>query len=97
VGHRADRDHFRRVARTGDGSVSVRAIVSGRADDDDTGVRQELDGLHEWVGRYGFLDLVTERQVGHLDVVNVLIGKDPVQPGDDVGGAALAVLVEHSK
>ena len=69
---RADRERRRRVARRGDAGVTdlavlVDAVVAGRRDHDDAGLRRLLDRLHERVGRGRLVDRVAERQVDDVD------------------------------
>ena len=96
----ADREHPRRVARRRDPAVLrlaqlVPAQVACRSDDHDPGVDGALGGERQRIRPVGLGHRCANRQVGHANVVGVLVRDRPLECGNDVADDAAAVLVEH--
>ena len=100
---RADADRRRRVARHADAAVAGSpgrgdaALVAGRGHDRDALARQALDRLHQRVGEDRFEHRVAERDVDDLDLVGLVVARDPLERVDHVAGVARAVVAEHAQ
>ena len=98
---RADADGGRRVARRRDAGVThlagvgVLAVVAGRGDDDESGGRRFLHGLHQRILAGRREDVMAERQVDNLNVQPVLVGRDEFERRNHVARLARSLAVEN--
>ena len=93
VGHGADRNHVRHVARHPDGQ-RFRTAVAGRSDHYDAGLPGPHDRLRHGVVPIKRLRNGAEGEVEHADIEEVFILHQPVEATDDVRVGAATVAVE---